>query len=251
MLAGLLVLATHALSRSELGESGGVLAATVLLGIPIFPIWGTLAYADMGWALFEFLMLFALVRWSRVKDPQWLVLSGVFAGLAASTSHLGLAGLLCGAVLVVLTEGIAGVRAWPPRAAPLHAARPRSLCPVVPAQHDLAGGPGVSLPVGRRGDMGCWPPGAAAELSALLRRGASLLDYLLLPIRLYTDHGLFGTFISSIEFPSFLFPLAVLLLLARPTAPLSGWSAPSCCCVSAHGHSVHSRRGSCFRCFRH
>jgi hypothetical protein len=220
MLAGLLVLATYALSRSELGQSGGVLAAAVLLGIPIFPIWGTLAYADMGWALFEFLMLLALVRWSRVKDPQWLVLGGVFAGLAASTKYLGLAGLLCGAVLIMLTEGIAGRRAWP-RALLRFTLPALAVCAPWYLRNTIwLGDPMYPF---LSGGEGTWGAGRLALLLSYLRSfgaGTSLLDLLLLPIRLYTEHGLFGTFMSSIELPSFLFPLAVLLLLARPARPL-------------------------------
>ncbi len=219
-LAGLLVVATYALARSELSETGGVLAAAILLGIPIFPIWGTLAYADMGWALFEFLMLFALVRWSSSREPGWLVLGGVFAGLAASTKYLGLAGLLTGLALVVLSAGVARIRDWP-RLAALFALPALAVC----APWYLRNAIWLGDPVYPflSGGQGTWGDGRLALLMTYLRSfgaGTTPTDILLLPVRLYTDHGLFGTFMSSIEFPSFLFPLALLLLLARPARPL-------------------------------
>ena len=216
LLAGLLVLAAYALARSELGETGGVLAAAVLLGIPIFPIWGTLAYADMGWALFEFLMLFALVRWSSARESGWLVLGGLFAGLAASTKYLGLAGLVCGSALVVLTEGIAGVRSVPRSLARFTLA---ALVVCAPWYLRNAIWFGDPLYPFLSGGGATWGGGRLSLLLAYLRSfgaGTSPADLALLPIRLYTDHGLFGTFMSSIEFPSFFFPLALLLLVARP-----------------------------------
>jgi 4-amino-4-deoxy-L-arabinose transferase-like glycosyltransferase len=220
MLACLLVLATYALSRSELGETGGVLAAAVLLGIPIFPIWGTLAYADMGWALFECLMLFALVRWSGQRDSGWLVVGGLFAGLAASSKYLGLAGFLSGTALVLLIEGVTGIRALPRSLA-------RFMLPAlaVCAPWYLRNAIWLGDPVYPflSGNQGTWGDGRLSLLMTYLQSfgdGTSPLDFLLLPLRLYSEHGRFGTFMSSIEFPSFLFPLALLLLVARPARGL-------------------------------
>ena len=110
-LAGLIVLATFILGREQLGETGGWLAAAVMLGIPIFPIWGTLAYSDMGWALFESLALLILLRWSRTQQQGWLVLAGLFAGLAAGSKYLGLAGLGAGVCLVLLASWRSGFKA--------------------------------------------------------------------------------------------------------------------------------------------
>jgi hypothetical protein len=215
-LAGLLVLATYALARSELGETGGVLAAAVLLGIPIFPIWGTLAYADMGWALSEFLMLLALVRWSNSRESGWLILGGLFAGWAASTKYLGLAGLICGAALVGLTEGSASVRTLP-----RSLARFTLVALVVCAPWYLRNAIWFGDPLYPflSGGGTAWGDGRLTLLLTYLRSfgaGTSPADLVLLPIRLYTEHGLFGTFMSSIEFPSFFFPLALLLLVTRP-----------------------------------
>lgn len=219
-LAGLLVLATYVLARSELSETGGVLAAAIILGIPILPIWGTLAYADMGWALFECLMLFALVRWSSRRDSAWLVMGGLFAGLAASSKYLGLAGLLSGAALVLLIEGVAGIRAVPRSLARFGLPALAVCAPWYLRNAIWLGDPVYPF---LSGNQGTWGDGRLALLMTYLRSfggGTSPLDLLLLPLRLYTEHGRFGTFMSSIEFPSFLFPLALLLLVTRPARGL-------------------------------
>jgi hypothetical protein len=216
ILAGLLVLAAYALARSEVGETGGVLAAAVLLGIPIFPIWGTLAYADMGWALFEFLMVFAVVRWSSLDEPGWLVLGGLFAGLAASTKYLGLAGLLSGVALVALGGGTAGARSLPRSLARFTLPALAVCAPWYLRNAILLGDPVYPF---LSGGGETWGEGRLSLLLTYLHSfgaGTSPVDFLLLPVRLYTDHGLFGTFMSSIEFPSFFFPLALLLLVTRP-----------------------------------
>ena len=69
------------------------------------------------------------------------------------------------------------------------------------------------------GSEGVWGRGRLDLLMAYLRSfggGESLLDYLLVPLRLYTDHALFSTFMSTIEFPSVLFLLLVLWPFSRP-----------------------------------
>jgi len=56
--------------------------------------------------------------------------------------------------------------------------------------------------------------------------GKSLLDYLFLPVHLYTQYQRFGTFLGSIEIPSFLFPLILFYPLTRKssyTNGLLGW----------------------------
>jgi len=45
--------------------------------------------------------------------------------------------------------------------------------------------------------------------------GKIFVDYLLLPIRLYTHHSLFGTYMTRIEFPNLLFPIVLLYPLLR------------------------------------
>ena len=147
----------------------------------------------MGWALFEFLMLFALVRWSRVKDPQWLVLSeGSLAGLAASTKYLAWQGcfLRCSAGCA-RREG--NRAASEPGRALLRFTLPAlAVCAPWYLRNTIWLGDPVYPFLS--GGEGTWGAGRLGLLLSYLRSfgaGASLLDYLLLPIRLYTDHGLF------------------------------------------------------------
>jgi hypothetical protein len=58
--AVLLVLGTFAFGQRRLKTVGGWVTAAILIGIPIFPFWASLAYADIAWALYEFLGLYAL-----------------------------------------------------------------------------------------------------------------------------------------------------------------------------------------------
>ena len=53
----LFLLATYAFGRRFLPKPGGWLAAAILLGIPILPLWGNAAYTDIAWALFQFLAI--------------------------------------------------------------------------------------------------------------------------------------------------------------------------------------------------
>ena len=51
--ASILVLGTYLLGRRYLRKGTDWIAVAILIGMPIFPIWASLAYIDMGWALYE------------------------------------------------------------------------------------------------------------------------------------------------------------------------------------------------------
>jgi hypothetical protein len=76
--AWVLLLAVLAAGRRLLGAAGGWVAAGVLLGILIFPLWGTLAYVDMTQAV---RVPGDLVRCvGETTATRWLGLSAVLAG---------------------------------------------------------------------------------------------------------------------------------------------------------------------------
>ncbi|MEP7272401.1 MAG: glycosyltransferase family 39 protein [Acidobacteriota bacterium] len=64
-------------------------AAALLLASPLVVLLGTIAYVDVGLALFVFLAVYAFWNWRETRSNFWLVLSGVFCGLAFSSKFTG------------------------------------------------------------------------------------------------------------------------------------------------------------------
>lgn len=107
--AVLLVLATYSAAARFTGRKHAWLAAAILVGIPIFPIWAGFAYSDMAWALYEFLAVYAALIWierrqssdadevesaSQPRLPEWglLALAGALMGFALGTKYMALGG---------------------------------------------------------------------------------------------------------------------------------------------------------------
>jgi hypothetical protein len=223
-IASLLVLATFAVARRHLGDRAGWLAGGILLGIPILPVWGSLAYADMAWALFEFLAVAAYLEWRASPRRCWLLASGAMLGLALGSKYTGLA-LFPVLVLAVLADPRAGrglqrIRPtfWLAGAA-LIVAFPwyakNLLWAGNPVYPFVSGGPG-------------WSSERLQMLMAYLQSfgtGRTLADSLLLPITLFTQRAAFGTFMSRIDIPSPLFLIALAFPFRgkdHPFRPL-GW----------------------------
>jgi len=223
-LAAILLLSTFAVARRHLGDRAGWLAGGILLGVPIFPVWGSLAYADMGWAIFEFLAIAAFLEWRRSPDRRWIVLSGALAGFAMGSKYTGLT-LFPILLLAFLVERSSGTSSTRLRngvtfsGAALIVAAPWYLKNLIwagnPVYPFIVGGPD-------------WPAERLAILMAYLRSfgaGKSLVDTLLLPVHLFTERAAFGTFMSRIDIPNPLFLLALgfpFLKRSHPLRPL-GW----------------------------
>ncbi len=225
-LAAILLLSTFAVARRHLGNRGGWLAGGILLGVTIYPVWGSFAYADMAWALFEFLAVAAFLEWRRAPQRQWIVVSGALAGFSMGSKYTAVA-LLPILLLAFLTERSTSTVAerfrnalWFGGAAALVAA-PWYMKNLIwagnPVYPFLIGGPD-------------WPAERVAMLMAYLRSfgvGRSLVDTLLLPLHLYTQPAAFGTFFREIDIPNLLFLLALgfpFLKREHPLRPL-GWMA--------------------------
>ena len=223
-IASLLVLATFAVARRHLRDRPGWLAGGILLGIPILPVWGSLAYTDMAWALFEFLAVAAYLEWRTSPRRCWLLASGAMLGMALGSKYTGLA-LLPVLLLAVLADpragrglerirpafwlaGIALIVAFPWYGKNLLWAG-NAVFPFV------LGGPG-------------WSSERLHMLMAYLQSfgtGRTMADSLSLPIMLFTQRAAFGTFMSRIDIPSPLFLIAVAFPFLRkdhPFRPL-GW----------------------------
>lgn len=220
----ILLLGVLALGRRLLGPSGGWLAAGILLGIPILPLWGTLAYVDMIAALYEFLAVWAICRWNESPGRGWLVLSAAFAGMAVGTKMMALFLLpaLC-LWLIALGWRAGWLRAILTGAAyGLGVAAAGGVWYLFNAIH--LGDPLFPFLAGGAE----WPAARVALHMDYLRSfgtGRNLLDFLELPWNLYLRHDAYAALMATIEFPSFLFPLSLLAAVVAPALrPLAGLS---------------------------
>jgi hypothetical protein len=206
----LLILATFTFARRYIGKPGGWIAAAILIGMPILPIWAGMAYIDMGWALYEVLGIYALLLWDERGDIRWLILAGIMAGLAMGSKYLAIGGLGVMGLWVlwrsanrdwrsVLVNGL-----WFGMTALLVAA------PWYIKNLIWTGNP--------------FYPYFSGGLKDVMdtRYIYTFLDYLLLPVHLYTDRLRFAGVYGSVEFPSIFFPLAILYPLTRKTRSMNG-----------------------------
>jgi hypothetical protein len=190
------------------------LAVGILVGTPIFPFWGSLAYADMAWAAFELMALVSLINWLEGQGRGWLWLSGILGGLAMGSKYLGLAGVAAlGATLLVWSRRGSLRRLVAAGAqfgfTALAVASPWYLKNLV-----LAGNPFYPLFFGGPG----WPPERLRYLvnyHLTFGTGRSPLDYIALPFNIYLQHERFVTFLGTIEIPSFLFIFSPLYPLTK------------------------------------
>ncbi len=212
--AVLLVLATFAFAHRFLDARLAWLSALMLVGIPIFPIWGTIANIDMAWALYEFLSVYALLVWVHSQRQGWGALSASSAGLALSTKYLGLAGAATVGVILIIWMLLTRAVSWRDLGRfvllTITFGCPWYLLNLVrtgnPIYPFIWGGPG-------------WDQERLGYLMTYLRSfgGPNALWLLpLAPIRVFTNGSLFTTFLSSIEFPSPLFLLALALPFTKP-----------------------------------
>jgi len=91
-LGVLFVAATVAIANRWMNQERTWLTLALLMGIPILPIWASLAYIDLGWSAYEILAISALLIWWHGKNLHWLMLSGILIGLAMGSKYLGLMG---------------------------------------------------------------------------------------------------------------------------------------------------------------
>jgi hypothetical protein len=214
----LLVLGVFAAGRRYLSAEGGWLAAAILLTMPILPVWASLAYVDLGWALYEFLALYAIIRWGESRRREWLFLSALLMGLALGSKYLALGGA---AILGLWVLWQSRGQGW--RLILLHGFLFGFTALVVASPWYLKNWLWYSNPL--------YPffEGVTSRGFGLLKLewGANVFgfrDYLLLPINLYVKHESFAGVYGSIEMLSILFPLVFILPWIRKSRILS-WFA--------------------------
>jgi hypothetical protein len=200
---GMLAAATYAMGRRLISPLGGWLAALTLLSMPIFPVWASLAYIDMGWAFYELLGVYAFLLWVRQQRGGWLALSGAMLGMALSAKYLAFGGLAVIAVGMLWRLKNAGGKKILFGAATFGGMALILVAPWLIKNWLWLGNPVYPFfSGGVGGSLRTW-------------EGFRWWDYLLLPWYLYADRLRFAGVYGSIEMPSLLFPLALLYPLVR------------------------------------
>jgi hypothetical protein len=209
--AVLLVLATLVFGRRFLGREGGWVAAIVLVAIPIFPIWSALANADMAWAVYEFLGVYAMILWLKTRRHEWLALSGLVIGLSLGSKYLALGNTCVLALFVIYNSRREGLKRMIRNAAVFGGIALFVGSPWYLKNWLWTGNPVYPLYFGGP----AWPTERVRLLMSFLNSfgtGHRVLDYLLLPWNIYAQNQRFSTAGFPIEIPSLLF----LLLLFYP-----------------------------------
>lgn len=76
---------TPFLLRNEIGRTGAIVAAIIMLFSPVFLYIGRFFRHDIYAVLFEVLVLISLIRYARHRDPRWLILGAVTFSLMLTT----------------------------------------------------------------------------------------------------------------------------------------------------------------------
>jgi len=212
---GLVVLGCFSLGQHLLGRAGGWLSAAILLGVPILPIWGSLAYADMALVLYGLLAIYALILWAEKGQNKILVLSGFMMGWAMGSKFtaLGLFGVL--AFWLVWRDRNEGDRFLLRGALIFGIPALLIAAPWYIKNWVLSGNPIYPFvfggPLWDQERLG----GILTYLIDGFGVGRSLWDFILLPFNIYAHPSSFGTSFALLDYPGFLFPLALLYPLAR------------------------------------
>jgi hypothetical protein len=77
----------YLLADRHLGPRYGWLSVLVYAAIPMVPVLGSWAYNDLALVFYQMAALYALFNWFRDKVSSWLILTGVFCGLAMGTKY--------------------------------------------------------------------------------------------------------------------------------------------------------------------
>lgn len=216
----LLVLATFNAGQRWLKPNGGWCAAGILIGIPILPIWASRAYADLAWAAYSFLALYAMLVWRDQKRGGLLIAAGLCAGFALGSKYLALGSMGALGLWLVFLSRSDGGRAIVRQTAAFGVTAVLIGMPWYLKNWLLTGNPVYPTYWGGLD----WPSARVAALMSYLQSfgaGRQWFDYLLSPINIYAQYWRFVTFQGSIEIPSILFPLALLYPLGRRSPALN------------------------------
>ncbi|MBN1439909.1 MAG: glycosyltransferase family 39 protein [Anaerolineales bacterium] len=213
----MLLAGTGLFARRLFGVRVARIAVVILLGIPILPFWATLAHTDMAWAAFELLSIYAAYLFlNEGGRPAAIFWAGALAGFAMASKLLAVGTAVWLAIWI-----LAGMRREPRNCfAALAVYGISAAAPLLPwLAKNWIGFENPFHPLA----FGTFPAGAEQTVWMNYMQngfgvGRAFSDYLLLPINLYLRHADFSTVGGTIELPSLVFPLAVLLPFVRPDA---------------------------------
>jgi len=90
----LCTITVFSMARRYFNPRAALFSALIFMGIPNVIRHSVLAYNDFGLLLYILLSIHALLAWESSQDDHWLVLSGVFCGLAVGAKYTGAINLL-------------------------------------------------------------------------------------------------------------------------------------------------------------
>ena len=107
LIAALAAGALWACARQNFSPAIAALAAFIFYTIPVIGYEASIAYVDVGVALYAALAWFALTEWRSTRADRWLALSALMAGFAPATKLSGafIPALLCFGVLLFAPTG--------------------------------------------------------------------------------------------------------------------------------------------------
>lgn len=185
----------------------GFLALSILSGIHYLPFLASWAYIDLIWCTYDVLSIYALLAW--LKHPEdgssWLILCGLFLGLALSSKYLALTSAAT-IGLVVIIKTYRQLKTLTRSLITLGSIAFIAAVPWYLKNMILTGNPIYPLLFGGKD----FPVEHWKLLETYLHSfgtGRSLADLSLLPINIYIKNDSFVTFYGSIDIPSLLFPL--------------------------------------------
>jgi len=205
----LFVFSAYTFGTRLISSSAGWIAAAILMGIPILPLWGATAYTDLAWALFQFLAIGLVAVWYKEGKPEYLLLAGMMQGWAMGSKYPALAaGAAIGIiVLFIAVKRNSEVPVWKRMitsglifgGAALLVASPWYIKNFL-----WTGDPVFPLLI---------PPTQIEPLRVELWRqyinsfgvGREWYHYLLLPIQIFTQYEKFGTYMGAMDMPSPIF----------------------------------------------
>jgi len=181
--------------REEAGSWAGWCAVVLLLMNPIVLLEMRVAYVDLASALYLTLGFVVVHQWLDRRDSgmRWLLVGGVFAGLAAGTKLTGIVGALSLSMLlmVVLLRRSASLSELVKPIASLMIPSVVLLLPWLIKTWVFTGNPVYPFLFSQFGGPE-WSPELQRQLTDWQRSigmGRSLSDYLLLPVRVILDGG--------------------------------------------------------------
>lgn len=205
----LFVLSAFTFGRRLISTSAGWIAAAILMGIPILPLWGATAYTDLAWALFQFLAIGLVAIWQKEGKTGYLLLAGMMQGWAMGSKYPALAaGAAMGVIVLLISlKRTPDAPAWKRiltsgvvfGGAALLVASPWYI-----KNYLWTGDPVFPLLI---------PPTQIDPLRVVLWKqyinsfgvGREWYHYLLLPIQIFTQYEKFGTYMGAVDMPSPIF----------------------------------------------